>query len=123
MGHFLLTSLLTPLLLAGAAKATPSGAIRAVNVTSLGYRLSPVRFHDYNFEGRQVPPEEEPPDGLPPHMKPSTVDGRPYQGFCAYGQSKTANILHCVSLNQKFQEQGIRAFAVHPGCENTFTVT
>lgn len=109
LGPFLWTSLLTPLLL-----ASQTGS-RVVNVTSLGYRLSPIRFHDYNFEGRPVPPEEEPPKGLPPHMKPDVSQNRPYQVFCAYGQSKTANILHCVSLNEKYQAKGLRAFAVHPG--------
>ncbi len=49
IGHFLLTSLLMPLL-------TKKDS-RVVNVTSLGYRLSPVRFHDYNFAGRSVPAE------------------------------------------------------------------
>lgn len=119
VGHFLFTSLLTPLLLAGAKQAGQAGTTRVVNVTSLGYRLSPIRFHDYNFEGKQVPSEEEPPQGLPAHMKPNLADNRPYQGFCAYGQSKTANILHCVALNQKLGSKGIKAFAVHPGCKLT----
>ena len=117
IGHFYFTSLLTPLLLAAATKASVPGITRIVNVTSLGYRLSPVRFHDYNFEGKEVPPEEAPAASLPAHMKPSLVENRPYQGFCAYGQSKTGNVLHCVSLNQRYGGQGIRAFAVHPGCE------
>ena len=115
IGHWLWTSLLTPLLLPRDGKSS-SGA-RVVNVTSLGYRLSPIRFHDYNFEGKPVPPEEQPPEGLPPHMKPNMAENRPYQGFCAYGQSKTANILHCVSLNERYNNKGIRAFAVHPGCK------
>lgn len=62
VGHFLLTTLLTPLLL-----AAPSGA-RVVNVSSLGYRVSPFRFHDFNFTGKQIPPEEEPPASIPPYM-------------------------------------------------------
>jgi NAD(P)-dependent dehydrogenase (short-subunit alcohol dehydrogenase family) len=115
IGHWLWTSLLTPLLLPQSDR--PSRASRVVNVTSLGYRLSPIRFHDYNFEGKPVPTEEEPPKGLPPHMKPNMAENRPYQGFCAYGQSKTANILHCVSLNERYSTRGLRAFAVHPGCE------
>ena len=118
IGHFLFTSLLTPLLLAAAARSIHHGATRIVNVTSLGYRLSPIRFHDYNFEGKPVPKEEEPPAGLPPHMKPNASEGRPYQGFCAYGQSKTANILHCVALDKRLNGRGIRAFAVHPGCKS-----
>lgn len=111
VGHFLLTSLLMPRLIA------PPRESRVINVTSLGYRLSPVRFHDYNFTGNMVPPEEQPPPELPPRLKPDPQGGRPYQGFCAYGQSKTANILHCVSLNKKYANSGLRAFAVHPGCK------
>lgn len=109
IGHFLLTSQLTPLLL-----AAPNGA-RLVNVSSLGYRCSPIRFHDYNFEGKPIPAEEEPPASMPSYMKPDPSQGRLYQGFAAYGQSKTANILHCVSLNEKYGGRGLRAFAVHPG--------
>ena len=116
IGHWLWTSLLMPLLLSSAEGLSETA--RVVNVTSLGYRLSPIRFHDYNFEGQAVPPEEEPPQGLPPHMKPNMKENRPYQGFCAYGQSKTANILHCVSFNERYRAKGLRAFAVHPGCKH-----
>jgi NAD(P)-dependent dehydrogenase (short-subunit alcohol dehydrogenase family) len=116
VGHWLWTSLLTPLLVPSNEQSTTS--TRVVNVTSLGYRLSPIRFHDYSFEGKPVPAEEEPPKGLPPHMKPNIKENRPYQGFCAYGQSKTANILHCVSLNKRYGSKGLRALAVHPGCKH-----
>jgi len=116
IGHHLLTSLLTPLLLAGAKASCEPGTTRIVNVSSMGYRLSPIRFHDYNFEGKPVPPEEEPPAGIPAHMKPDVGAGRPYYGFTAYGQSKTANILHAVALKERLSSKGVQAFAVHPGC-------
>ena len=112
----LLTSLLTPLLLAGAERSGKPGMTRVVNVTSLGYRLSPLRFHDYNFEGKPIPIEEEPPSSIPAYMKPAP--GREYYAFTAYGQSKTANILHAVSLNEKLGSRGVKAFAVHPGCKS-----
>jgi len=118
MGHFLLTSLLTPLLLVGAEQSGKPGSTRVVNVTSLGYRLSPLRFHDYNFEGKPIPAEEEPSANIPSYMKPDPNAGREYYAFTAYGQSKTANILHAVSLNEKLGNKGIRAFAVHPGCKS-----
>ncbi|KAF2160860.1 hypothetical protein M409DRAFT_28740 [Zasmidium cellare ATCC 36951] len=105
IGHFLLTSLLVPKLLA-------SNSPRVVNVSSLGYKLSPFRFHDYNFLGKDVPPEELPPKGLPRSFTPSGEKGREYVTFCAYGQSKTANVLHVVGLRRRF---GMRAYAVHPG--------
>ncbi|KAK0275395.1 hypothetical protein LTR35_011097 [Friedmanniomyces endolithicus] len=115
IGHHLLTSLLTPLLLAEAEASGTRGTTRIVNVSSMGYRLSPIRFHDYSFEGKPVPPEEEPPAGIPAHMKPDVGAGRPYYGFTAYGQSKTANILHAVALKERLSSKGVQAFAVHPG--------
>lgn len=42
IGHWLWTSLLTPLLLS--KDGSSSHTARVVNVTSLGYRLSPIRF-------------------------------------------------------------------------------
>jgi NAD(P)-dependent dehydrogenase (short-subunit alcohol dehydrogenase family) len=39
----------------------------------------------------------------------------PYDKWQAYGQSKTANSLFALQLDQLGQDQGIRAFAVHPG--------
>jgi len=33
----------------------------------------------------------------------------------AYGQSKTANILHAVELERRYGPQSIHAYAVHPG--------
>lgn len=54
---------------------------------------------------------------LPPHMKPNAEQGTPYYVFTAYGQSKTANILHAQSISKRMEVDGARAFAVHPGCE------
>lgn len=59
IGHFLLTNLLLPQLLKSATSST-SGATRVINLTSLGHRLSPVRFSDYNLEkSNDELPEEE----------------------------------------------------------------
>src|SRR5258706_3685192 len=33
----------------------------------------------------------------------------------AYGQSKTANVLFPVEADRRYQRDGIRAFALHPG--------
>lgn len=64
---------------------------RVVSVSSLGHRISDVVFADINFERRQ------------------------YDGWAAYGQSKTANILFAVELDKRGQEHGVRAFSLHPG--------
>jgi NAD(P)-dependent dehydrogenase (short-subunit alcohol dehydrogenase family) len=114
IGHFLFTNLLLPLLLTSSSSSTP-GATRIVNLSSLGHRLSPVRFHDYNFEGKPIPDEEKYPGELPPMFAKTSEDG--YNGFLAYGQAKSANILYSVSLNSKFSKQGILSYAVHPGCK------
>ncbi len=64
---------------------------RIVNVSSRGHHFSPVVFEDVNFENRE------------------------YDHLAAYGQSKTANILFTVSLDEKGKNDDIRAFALHPG--------
>ncbi|PVH75050.1 short-chain dehydrogenase [Cadophora sp. DSE1049] len=86
IGHFLLTSLLMPKL-----EAAGNGA-RIVNLSSSGHQLGEVRLDDYNFD-----------------------DGKDYDPWAAYGQSKTANILFTVSLAEKLASRGILAFSVHPG--------
>ncbi|KAF9739038.1 hypothetical protein PMIN04_007305 [Paraphaeosphaeria minitans] len=111
IGHFLLTNLLMPQLLT-AAKANAPGITRVVNLTSLGHRLSPVRFHDYNFEGKDVPPEEQHPPL--PLMFAKGTEGA-YNGYVSYGQAKTANILFSIQLNRLLNDKGIVSYAVHPG--------
>ena len=64
---------------------------RIVNLSSRGHHFSPVVFEDINFEQRE------------------------YDPWKAYGQSKTANILFTISLDEKGKLDNIRAFAVHPG--------
>lgn len=76
-------------LLAPALRA--AGGARVVNTSSGGHRFSPVVFEDIHFERR------------------------PYDKWAAYGQSKTANVLHAVELDRRLAGEGVRAFAVHPG--------
>ncbi|MFF0345421.1 oxidoreductase [Kribbella sp. NPDC004875] len=68
-----------------------AGAARVVSVSSRGHRYSDVDFDDPNFEHREYAP------------------------YVGYGQSKTANILFAVELDERERVNGIRAFAVHPG--------
>lgn len=112
IGHFLFTLRLLPLLAAAAAApgAVP-GATRVVNVSSMGHAISPVRFHDYNFEGKEVPADEQ-PKPLPPGLA-DAHNG--YVPMVAYGQCKTANILFSVGLNQRLRTRGIASYALHPG--------
>ncbi len=64
---------------------------RVVSVSSWGHRRSPVVFDDPNFERRD------------------------YERWSAYGQSKTANILFALALDERGKGDGIRAFSLHPG--------
>jgi NAD(P)-dependent dehydrogenase (short-subunit alcohol dehydrogenase family) len=44
-----------------------------------------------------------------------SFERRPYDKMIAYGQSKTANVLFAVEVDRRYQQDGVRAFAVHPG--------
>ena len=115
IGHFLLTNLLMPQVLASSS-SSDGGATRVINLTSAGHRLSPVRFSDYNWEkSNDEIPEEERHVQLPPKFAKGADDG--YNGWLAYGQAKTANMLFSVGLNEKYRGKGVRSYAVHPGCE------
>jgi NAD(P)-dependent dehydrogenase (short-subunit alcohol dehydrogenase family) len=114
IGHFLFTNLIMPKLIA-AAKVSKRGATRVINLSSSGHALGPVRFSDYNFE---KPKGELPNDEIPPFDRLAAL-GVPaeavYVPFVAYGQSKTANVLFSLSLNEKVSDIGIVSYAVHPG--------
>ncbi|KAF2471823.1 NAD(P)-binding protein [Lindgomyces ingoldianus] len=89
LGHFLFTNLLIPSLL-----QSPAGCV--VNISSAGHRVSGVHLEDVNFS-----------------------NGKTYEPFIAYGQSKSSNILFSVSLTHKLGKKGLRSFAVDPGAINT----
>ena len=64
---------------------------RIVNLSSRGHHIAPVDLDDPNFDNRE------------------------YNEWVSYGQSKTANALFSVGLEQRFADRGIHAYAVHPG--------
>jgi len=68
--------------------ASPS---RIVLLSSAGHGMGDIQWEDPNYETAE------------------------YTKMEAYGQSKTANILHAVELERRFGAQGIHAYAVHPG--------
>ncbi|MEM9624361.1 MAG: oxidoreductase [Pseudomonadota bacterium] len=68
-----------------------AGGARVVCLSSTGHFLSPVHFDDIGFEQRT------------------------YDPWLSYGQAKTANALMAVGIQKQFAEDGIEAFAVHPG--------
>jgi NAD(P)-dependent dehydrogenase (short-subunit alcohol dehydrogenase family) len=114
IGHFLFTQLLMKQLLYAGSKSGDSA--RVINVTSEGHRLSPIRFHDYFIEGKDVPDEEQPP----PQITAIYGKIKEYNGWLAYGQSKTANSLFSLALNQRLTSKGVISYAVHPGCKYFF---
>lgn len=82
LGHFVLTQKLMPYIKAAGKDA------RVVNLTSDGYLVCQFKPDDINFS-----------------------DGKSYDPFSGYGQSKTANILFTKGLAKR----GVTSFAVHPG--------
>lgn len=88
IGHFLFTNLIVNKVL----KGNGGKGGRVVSVSSEGYRLSPVRFEDWGFD-----------------------EGKTYDKWRAYGQSKTANMLFAISLAEKLGSKGLVAASVHPG--------
>ena len=85
IGHFLLTRLLMPRLLA-------SGAPRVVMVASESHRM-PARL-DF--------------DRLPQTRER-------FNGLVAYGQAKLCNVLMAKSLQRKYGARGLTACSLHPG--------
>jgi NAD(P)-dependent dehydrogenase (short-subunit alcohol dehydrogenase family) len=97
LGHFLLSQLLTPLLLKTAdTTGTPS---RLVNLSSSAASemivafegVANIDFDDLNWETR------------------------PYQQNAAYMQSKLANYLHALGASKKYPNDKLICASVHPG--------
>ena len=86
IGHFLFANLLMPKLLAAGRGA------RVCSVSSEGHHTTGIRFDDLGFD-----------------------DGKNYDKWLAYGQSKTANALFAVELARLLKGKDILAFAIHPG--------
>ncbi|WP_327234636.1 SDR family NAD(P)-dependent oxidoreductase [Streptomyces sp. NBC_01317] len=70
---------------------TAAQGARIVVVSSSAHLISPVVLDDIHFVSR------------------------PYDGWSAYGQSKTATVLFAVALAKKWAADGITANALHPG--------
>lgn len=50
-------------------------------------------------------------------------DGKDYNGWKAYGQSKTAGLLFTFDLGQKLARNGVPVLAVHPGGRPPFSAS
>ncbi|KAJ9608356.1 hypothetical protein H2200_007344 [Cladophialophora chaetospira] len=117
VGHFLFTNLILPKIIA-AAKASPKGTTRIVNVSSRAVMYSPVRFTDINFDkvNETIPEAEQPAyEALNATGRMVRKEDSYYPEF-AYGQSKTANVLFSLALTSKlYEKHGILSFGLHPG--------
>ncbi|KAJ6185287.1 hypothetical protein N7519_006588 [Penicillium mononematosum] len=89
LSHFLFTNLLM-------RKVLASKSPRVVIVSSGVHRIGHIRWSDYNFN-----------------------EGKHYQRWLAYGQSKTANALMALSLAKRLGSQGVLAFSICPGVSYT----
>jgi NAD(P)-dependent dehydrogenase (short-subunit alcohol dehydrogenase family) len=67
---------------------------RVVNVSSFGHQIAPFNFDDPNFLHRD------------------------YETLQGYGQSKSANNLFAVELDNRGKAFGVRAYSLHPGSVN-----
>jgi WW domain-containing oxidoreductase len=85
IGHFLLTRLLMPRLLA-------AGTPRVVMVSSSSHRMPP------KLDFTRLP-----------------MTRANFKGMTAYGQAKLCNILMAKSLQSRYGERGLTACALHPG--------
>lgn len=117
IGHFLLTNLLMPKLLA-ATKTNSRGTTRIVNVSSSSMADGGVRFSDINFtkpQSRLPPNEQHIVENI--RMANGTFDPATdtYTPTSAYAQSKAANVLFSVALAAHLTRHGIVSSALHPG--------
>ncbi|TMM45836.1 SDR family NAD(P)-dependent oxidoreductase [Qipengyuania marisflavi] len=64
---------------------------RIVNLSSRGHHIDQMHFNDPNYQDRD------------------------YEKWQAYGQSKTANVLFAVGLEQRLGGRGIHSYSLHPG--------
>lgn len=64
---------------------------RVINTSSWGHHASPIVFEDPNFQSREYDPMQ------------------------AYGQSKTANVLFTLELDERGKRFGVRSYSAHPG--------
>ncbi|EXJ64563.1 hypothetical protein A1O7_00899 [Cladophialophora yegresii CBS 114405] len=120
VGHFLLTNLLLPKLIAAAAAAAEASPIRIINLASMGVNVSGVRFSDSTYEKPaselKSTPDEYPNIAMMRAFDLPVDDSTTYFPTIAYGASKTAAVLFSVALNDKlYAKYGILSFAVNPG--------
>ena len=117
IGHFLFTNLIMPKILA-AAKNSPKGATRIINVSSGAAEAGGIRWSDPTFltKSKDLPQEEQPPYPMLPRWGVVDAENTAYIPIVAYVQSKAANVLFGMGLTSRLYEKyGVLSTALHPG--------
>lgn len=107
LGHFLFTKLL------GGKLAT---SVRVVNVTSGGYMVCPIRFHDLDWsDGANIPVEEQPDMEVAKQLGIGELASPgSYSPMLAYLHSNTASVLFTTGLNKRLGKEAV-AISAAPG--------
>ncbi|GLB38375.1 putative NAD-P-binding protein [Lyophyllum shimeji] len=92
LGHFYLTKLLLPALLAG-AKTSPDGKARVVNTSSSAHVAGSLDFNTFRDSPKR----------------------RKCSRFSLYAQSKFGNVVFANELARRYGDQGIVSTALNPG--------
>lgn len=113
LGHFLFTNIL---------QRRFAQNVRVVNVTSGGYMVCPIRFHDLNWDGKKDLPMDQQPNML---MARSLGIGElaspdSYNPMLAYLHSNAATMLFTSGYNKHFENTGAIAISAAPGGEYCF---
>ncbi|KAF5680236.1 short chain dehydrogenase reductase [Fusarium denticulatum] len=117
IGHFLFTGLILPKLIS-AAKESPKGATRIINVSSGSPKWAYMRWSDINFEkkNKDLPEDDRPNYDVHKAWGSPDVEELSYIPLAAYNQSKVANVLFSIGANKQWYERyGILSLAVFPG--------
>ncbi|KAJ5620785.1 hypothetical protein N7510_004769 [Penicillium lagena] len=114
--HFA-TNFLGPFLFTNILLQKLSNSARIINVTSGGYMICPIRFHDLAWCGDKDLPVDEQPDinmakqlGIGELTSPVS-----YNPMLAYLHSNTATMLFTLGLNKRLQGTGVIAISTVPG--------
>lgn len=121
IGHFLLTNLIMPKIIKAASSNT-KGATRIINVSSGSPMMAVPRWSDITFEvlNKDLPEAEQPNFQMLEAWGNPDPQNKSYVPIEAYNQSKVANVLFSVGLNQRlYEKHGILSLAVHPGIIQT----
>lgn len=101
LSHFLLTNLLVKDSLIGAGDVV-------LNVGSLGYQMADIDYENVNFSVSSIPAKYS-------MRLIVSQDGETYNGWKAYGQAKSAQLLGTRGLANRLKGKDVAVLVAHPG--------